>query len=88
MRCMAVFPDLGMNGTGWALFPASTAREPDFTPEKLAFFLLDPRPKMPNFLLSRNEAADLGGLYRLAAEVERSKHGKRLPRVNSNGLMK
>jgi hypothetical protein len=36
------------------------ARKPDFTPEKVAFFLLDPHPKMPNFPLSRNEAADLG----------------------------
>jgi mono/diheme cytochrome c family protein len=40
-------------------FPA-IARKPDFTPEKVAFFLLDPHPKMPNFPLSRNEAADLG----------------------------
>jgi mono/diheme cytochrome c family protein len=35
------------------------ARKSDFTPEKLAFFLLDPHPKMPNFPLSRSEAADL-----------------------------
>jgi hypothetical protein len=42
------------------LFPASTTREPDFTQERLAFFLLDPRPKMPKLLSSRNEAADLG----------------------------
>lgn len=38
---------------------ASIARKPDFTPEKLAFFLLDPHPKMPNFPLSRNEAVDI-----------------------------
>ena len=38
---------------------ATIARKPDFTPEKLAFFLLDPHPKMPNFPLSRTEAADL-----------------------------
>lgn len=37
----------------------SIARKPDFTPEKLAFFLLDPHPKMPNFPLSRNEAVDI-----------------------------
>lgn len=37
----------------------SIARRPDFSPEKLAFFLLDPHPKMPNFPLSRNEAADI-----------------------------
>jgi mono/diheme cytochrome c family protein len=38
---------------------AAIARRSDFTPEKVAFFLLDPHPKMPNFPLSRNEAADL-----------------------------
>ena len=35
------------------------AHKTDFTPEKVAFFLLDPHPKMPNFPLSRNEAGDL-----------------------------
>ena len=35
------------------------AAKSTFTPEKVAFFLLDPHPKMPNFPLSRNEAADL-----------------------------
>ncbi|MDE2377372.1 cytochrome c [Bradyrhizobium sp.] len=41
--------------------PAFTtiARKPDFSAEKLAFFLLDPHPKMPNFPLSRSEAADI-----------------------------
>ena len=38
---------------------ASIARKSDSTPEKVAFFLLDPHPKMPNFPLSRNEAADI-----------------------------
>ncbi len=38
---------------------ASIARKADFTPEKVAFFLLDPHPKMPSFPLSRAEAADL-----------------------------
>jgi mono/diheme cytochrome c family protein len=35
------------------------AAKSDFSPEKIAFFLLDPHPKMPNFPLSRSEAADL-----------------------------
>ena len=35
------------------------ASKSDFTPEKIAFFPLDPHPKMPNFPLSRSEAADL-----------------------------
>lgn len=38
---------------------ASIAKRPDFGAAKVAFFLLDPHPKMPNFPLSRNEAADL-----------------------------
>jgi mono/diheme cytochrome c family protein len=38
---------------------AMIAAKPDFTPEKLAFFLLEPHPKMPNFPLSRSEAADI-----------------------------
>lgn len=38
---------------------AAVARQSDFTPEKVAFFLLDPHPKMPSFPLSRTEAADL-----------------------------
>ena len=38
---------------------AMIARGSDFTPEKVAFFLLDPHPKMPSFPLSRTEAADI-----------------------------
>jgi len=38
---------------------AMIAQKSDFTPEKVAFFLLDPHPKMPNFPLSRSEAADI-----------------------------
>ena len=32
---------------------------PNFTPEKVALFLLDPHPKMPNLALSRREADDI-----------------------------
>ena len=35
------------------------ARMPNFSPEKVAFFLLDPHPKMPNLALSRREADDI-----------------------------
>ena len=38
---------------------ATIARKPDFDGAKLAQFLLDPHPKMPNMNLSRAEAADL-----------------------------
>jgi hypothetical protein len=31
-------------------------------PQPGSFFLLDPHPKMPNYPLSRTEAADLGSL--------------------------
>ena len=38
---------------------ATIANRPDFDAAKIAFFLLDPHPKMPNMGLSRTEAADL-----------------------------
>ena len=38
---------------------AVIAQRPDFTPAKVAAFLIEPHPKMPNFPLSRNEAADI-----------------------------
>jgi mono/diheme cytochrome c family protein len=40
--------------------PFSTvARNPNFNVDRLAFFLLDPHPKMPNMSLTRSEATDL-----------------------------
>ena len=38
---------------------ATIARIPDFDAPKIAFFLLDPHPKMPDMSLARDEAADL-----------------------------
>jgi mono/diheme cytochrome c family protein len=38
---------------------ATIAARPDFDAGKLAFFLRDPHPKMPNMQLSRLEAANL-----------------------------
>jgi mono/diheme cytochrome c family protein len=38
---------------------ATIARKPDFDVAKLAYFLLDPHPKMPDMGLSRTAAADL-----------------------------
>jgi mono/diheme cytochrome c family protein len=38
---------------------ATIANRPDFDAAKIAFFLLEPHPKMPNMSLSRTEAADL-----------------------------
>jgi len=38
---------------------AAIARTPGFGPEKVAFFLLHPHPKMPDLSLSRSEANDI-----------------------------
>ena len=38
---------------------ASIAHQPDFNAKMLAFFLLDPHPKMPDMALTRKEAEDL-----------------------------
>ena len=38
---------------------AVIAAKPDFNASRLAFFLLEPHPKMPNMGLTRTEAADL-----------------------------
>ena len=56
--CHLVTSDQKQASADVASFEA-IAREPEFAPEKLAFFLLDPHPKMPNFPLSRNEATDI-----------------------------
>jgi mono/diheme cytochrome c family protein len=38
---------------------ATVAHRPDFDTNRLAFFLLDPHPKMPNMSLTRLEATDI-----------------------------
>jgi mono/diheme cytochrome c family protein len=38
---------------------SSIAKMPDFSAARIAFFLLDPHPKMPDMSLSRTEAADI-----------------------------
>ena len=45
--------------TGEAPPFATIARRPDFDQNRLAYFLLDPHPKMPDMGLSRADAADL-----------------------------
>jgi mono/diheme cytochrome c family protein len=45
--------------TGEAPPFATIARSPSFDEHRLAFFLLDPHPKMPDMGLSRTDAADL-----------------------------
>ena len=39
---------------------ATIARKPGFDGGKIAQFLMDPHPKMPDMQLSRDEAKDLG----------------------------
>ena len=39
---------------------ATIAKKPGFAADKIAKFLMDPHPKMPNMSLSRSEARDLG----------------------------
>jgi mono/diheme cytochrome c family protein len=56
--CHVVSPDQKQADADASPFTAVAAK-PDFSAEKVAFFLLDPHPKMPNFSLSRSEAADL-----------------------------
>jgi mono/diheme cytochrome c family protein len=46
---------------------ATIAHKPDFSADKLAFFLLDPHPKMPNFPLSRIEAGDIAAYIKSLA---------------------
>ena len=42
---------------------ATIAKTPGFDTAKIALFLLDPHPKMPDMGLSRAQAGDLGGIY-------------------------
>jgi mono/diheme cytochrome c family protein len=56
--CHLVAPDQQRASTDAPSF-AAIARMPGFSPEKLAFFLLEPHPKMPDMSLSRSEAKDL-----------------------------
>jgi mono/diheme cytochrome c family protein len=56
--CHVVAPDQRAASADTPSF-ASIAAAPDFSEARLAFFLLDPHPKMPNMSLTRREAADL-----------------------------
>jgi mono/diheme cytochrome c family protein len=57
-ECHLAAPDQRRANADVASFD-SLARRPDFNAAQLAFFLLDPHPKMPDLSLSRAEAADL-----------------------------
>jgi mono/diheme cytochrome c family protein len=56
--CHVVASDQQRGNTQSPPFSA-IARNPSFDETKLAFFLLNPHPKMPDMNLSRSEAADI-----------------------------
>jgi len=57
--CHVVSPTQRGPATDQAPPFATIAKLPDFDAARIALFLLDPHPKMPDMNLSRNEAADL-----------------------------
>jgi mono/diheme cytochrome c family protein len=56
--CHVVAPDQQQT-TGEAPPFATIAGRPGFDPARLALFLLDPHPRMPDMSLTRNEAGDI-----------------------------
>jgi cytochrome c len=58
VNCHLVVPDQTSATTDAPPF-ASVAKRPGFDEARLAFFLLDPHPKMPNMQLTRDDASDL-----------------------------
>jgi mono/diheme cytochrome c family protein len=57
--CHVVTPTQRRPGNDQAPPFATIAQRPGFSASKIAMFLLDPHPKMPDMSLSRTEAADL-----------------------------
>ncbi|RED34435.1 cytochrome c553 [Rhodopseudomonas thermotolerans] len=54
-----VVSDEQRKGSDMAPSFAAIASQPNFNEERLAFFLLEPHPKMANMALSRNDTKDL-----------------------------
>jgi mono/diheme cytochrome c family protein len=57
--CHVVTPTQRRAATDQAPPFATMAKRPDFDAAKIALFLLEPHPKMPDMGLSRSDAADL-----------------------------
>ena len=57
--CHVVTPTQRQPATDQAPPFATIAAKPDFDATKIALFLLEPHPKMPDMGLSRTDAADL-----------------------------
>jgi mono/diheme cytochrome c family protein len=56
--CHVVAPDQKQADADVPAF-AAIAKSPGFSRDKIAYFLLDPHPKMPNMSLTRAESIDL-----------------------------
>jgi len=57
--CHVVTPTQSRPATDQAPPFATIARRPGYDSARIALFLLDPHPKMPDMSLTRSEAADL-----------------------------
>ncbi|MGP0091373.1 MAG: c-type cytochrome [Xanthobacteraceae bacterium] len=65
--CHVVAPDQRRPATDAAPTFATIASRPGFDAARVALFLLDPHPKMPDMSLTRNEAADLAAYIKTLA---------------------
>ena len=52
---------------------AEIGARPNFSEAQIAFFLLDPHPKMPNMALTRREAEDLAAYIKKVGRERREK---------------
>jgi mono/diheme cytochrome c family protein len=66
--CHVVSPTQSRSSTDVAPPFATIAARSDFDANKLASFLLDPHPKMPDMSLTRAEAADLAAYIQSLAK--------------------
>ena len=57
--CHVIAPTQSRSSTDQAPPFATIAARPDFDAARIALFLLNPHPKMPDMALTRSEAADL-----------------------------
>ena len=57
--CHIVAPDQTRGADSVPTF-ASISKQPGFSADRVAKFLMDPHPKMPDMQIGRSEAADLG----------------------------
>lgn len=68
VACHVVAPDQRRSAIDAAPPFAAIANRPGFDAARVALFLLDPHPKMPDMSLTRNEAADLAAYIKTLAK--------------------